>query len=86
MSYIFRKFNYFSFLKVLSLDSQVEEEVGNLHRNLLRLIDVGAFSDKAEWKDPCISFILPEVLCENCNHVRDIDLCKDTFQDIEDNK
>ncbi|XP_031784892.1 DNA polymerase epsilon catalytic subunit A [Nasonia vitripennis] len=72
--------------KVLSLDSQIEQEVENLHKNLLRLIDVGAFSDKAEWKDPCISFILPEVLCENCNHVRDIDLCKDTFQDIEDNK
>ncbi|XP_014238604.1 DNA polymerase epsilon catalytic subunit A [Trichogramma pretiosum] len=72
--------------KVLSLDPRIEEEVSNLHKNLLRLIDVGAFSDKAEWKDPCVSFTLPEVLCENCNHVRNIDLCKDSYQHIEDNK
>ena len=79
-------FIYTFFSKVLSLDSQIAEEVNNLHRNLLRLIDVGAFSDKAQWKDPCISFILPEVLCENCNHVRDIDLCKDSHQDVDENK
>lgn len=72
--------------KVLSLDSQVKDEVSGLLRNLLRLIGIGSFSDKAEWKDPCLSFILPEVLCEDCNHVRDIDLCKDSHQDIEDNK
>ena len=73
-------------MQVLSLDPQIEDEVSNMHRNLLRIIDVGAFSDKADWKDPCISFILPEVLCENCNLIRDIDLCKDTYQDVEDSK
>ncbi|KAJ8673754.1 hypothetical protein QAD02_005016 [Eretmocerus hayati] len=72
--------------KVLSLDCQIADEVSKLHQNLLRLINIGSFSDQAEWKDPCISFVLPEVMCENCNYVRDIDLCKDSNQDIEENK
>ena len=44
---------------------------------MLKLIGVGEFSDNADWKDPCISFILPEVICKQCNYCRDIDLCKD---------
>ena len=63
--------------KVLSLDDAITEQVTQLRRNLLKLINVGEFSDLAEWKDPCISFILPEVICKQCNHCRDIDLCKD---------
>ena len=63
--------------KVLSLDSAIIDPVNQLRRNLLKLIGVGEFSDHAEWKDPCISFILPEVICKQCNHCRDIDLCKD---------
>lgn len=66
--------------KVLSLDSSVAEDVDVLRRNLLRLVKVGNFSDLAEWKDPCISFVLPEVICKGCNHCRDIDLCKDNYR------
>ncbi|CAD6231570.1 GSCOCG00001475001-RA-CDS [Cotesia congregata] len=69
--------------KVLSLDKEVEDEVFELQRNLLRLIKVGNFSDKAEWKEPCISFVLPEIICKACNHTRDIDLCKDIYRTIE---
>ena len=69
--------------KVLSLDSAIAEQVTQLRRNLLKLINVGEFSDIAEWKDPCISFILPEVICKQCNHCRDIDLCKDPH--VQDN-
>ena len=47
--------------KVLSLDSAITEEMAKLRRNLLRLISVGEFSDDANWRDPCISFVLPEV-------------------------
>ncbi|CAB0010464.1 unnamed protein product [Nesidiocoris tenuis] len=68
---------------VLSLDSSVEEEVMSLRRNLLRLIDVGEFSDAAEWSDPCPSVVLPEVICRSCNHCRDIDLCKDSFRSVD---
>ena len=63
--------------KVLSLDEAITEQVTQLRRNLLKLISVGEFSDLADWHDPCVSFVLPEVICKQCNHCRDIDLCKD---------
>ncbi|PNF35844.1 hypothetical protein B7P43_G09409 [Cryptotermes secundus] len=69
--------------KVLSLDSSVQDEVTKVRRNMLRLINVGDFSDEAVWHDPCVSFVLPEVICKACNHCRDIDLCKDNYQSTE---
>ncbi|XP_026299077.1 DNA polymerase epsilon catalytic subunit A [Apis mellifera] len=75
-----------SVCKVLSLDKEVENEVYHLQTNLLRLIRIGSFSDEVEWKDPCISLILPEIICKACNHTRDIDLCKDNFCIMEQNR
>ena len=34
----------------------------------------------AEWIDPCISYLLPEVICRACNHCRDIDLCRQAIK------
>lgn len=68
--------------KVLSLDKEVEDEVEDLQKNLLRLINIGCFSDKAQWSDPSISFVLPEIICKACSHTRDIDLCKDINQSV----
>lgn len=64
--------------KVFSLDSTLEEEVTLLRRNLLRLIGVGEFSSSAEWREACTSCVLTEVICNVCNHCRDLDLCRDT--------
>ncbi|XP_023347648.1 DNA polymerase epsilon catalytic subunit A, partial [Eurytemora carolleeae] len=66
--------------KVLYLDTGVEKTVTKMRRNLLKLLNVGEFNPAAEWKDPCISFILPEVICKSCNFCRDLDLCKDGDQ------
>ncbi|XP_078523382.1 DNA polymerase epsilon catalytic subunit A isoform X2 [Lissotriton helveticus] len=63
--------------KVLSLDANITNQVNKLKRDLLRLIDVGEFSEDAQFKDPCRSYILPELICRNCNFCRDLDLCKD---------
>ncbi|KAI5747720.1 hypothetical protein M8J77_017786 [Diaphorina citri] len=63
--------------KVLELDPSIGDEVTRLKRNLLRLIGVGEFSKDAQWSDPCLSYVLSEVICASCNHCRDIDLCKD---------
>lgn len=65
---------------MLSLDRGIDEEVTKLRKNLLRLIGIGDFSDAAEWEDPSLSWILPEVICKGCNHCRDIDLCKDIYR------
>ena len=39
----------------------IQLQVQKLKRDLLKLIGVGEFSDDALFKDPCISYILPEV-------------------------
>ncbi|KAK7073292.1 hypothetical protein SK128_028068 [Halocaridina rubra] len=72
-----------SVTKVLSLDPNVAEQVHKLRRDLLKLINIGEFSPEADWTDPCISFMLPEVICQACNHCRNIDLCKDPHQVVE---
>ncbi|XP_026760531.2 DNA polymerase epsilon catalytic subunit 1 [Galleria mellonella] len=63
--------------KVFSLDTNVEDEVTLLRRNLLRLVGVGEFSSAAEWTDPCASCVVGEIICKVCNRCRDLDLCRD---------
>ncbi|XP_060894086.1 DNA polymerase epsilon catalytic subunit A [Labrus mixtus] len=63
--------------QVLSLDANIMNQVNKLKRDLLRLVDVGEFSENAQFRDPCNSYILPEVICHHCNFCRDLDLCKD---------
>lgn len=73
----FEHFYICSSLQVLSLDSNIVNQVNKLKRDLLRLVDVGEFSDDAQFRDPCHSYVLPEVICHHCNFCRDLDLCKD---------
>ena len=68
---------YFFSSQVLSLDSNINIQVTKLKRDLLKLIGVGEFSPMAMFKDPCLSYVLPEVICKSCNHIRDLDLCRD---------
>jgi DNA polymerase epsilon subunit 1 len=68
--------------RVLSLDKAIEDEAYKLRRNMLKLIGIGEFSWEAEWRDPCVSLVLPEVICKVCNECRDIDLCKDPNVDV----
>ena len=69
--------------QVLKLDATVEEAVYSLKRNLLRLIGVGEFNSQAEWTDPNVSYILPEIICQSCNHCRDIDLGRDNHKNLD---
>lgn len=73
---IVRQFHRFA-VQVLSLDSNIVNQVNKLKRDLLRLVDVGEFSGEAQFSDPCSSYVLPEVICHQCNFCRDLDLCKD---------
>ena len=63
--------------QVLSLDTNITNQVNKLNRDLLRLVDVGEFSEEAQFRDPCRSYVLPEVICRSCNFCRDLDLCKE---------
>ncbi|XP_055381319.1 DNA polymerase epsilon catalytic subunit 1 isoform X2 [Condylostylus longicornis] len=70
--------------KILAIDKTIEEPVNELRRNMLRLVGVGEFSDIGDWKDPCDTYVLNEVICKACNHCRDLDLCKDKHRAMKD--
>ncbi|XP_052805264.1 DNA polymerase epsilon catalytic subunit A-like [Mya arenaria] len=65
--------------KVLSLDANINLQVSKLQRDLLKLIGIGEFAPEAVFLDPCLSYVLPEVICKACNHIRDLDLCRDPY-------
>ncbi|GLJ44675.1 hypothetical protein SUGI_0939260 [Cryptomeria japonica] len=62
---------------VLALDHRVQHDVLVMRKNLLKLVHVKEFSPEAEFRDPCLSFTLPNVICSYCNDCRDLDLCRD---------
>lgn len=66
--------------QVLNLDSAIKDTVTHLKGNLLRLVGVGEFSEKAEWTDTSVSYVIPQVICKACNHCRDIDLGRDQYR------
>jgi DNA polymerase epsilon subunit 1 len=48
-----------------------------LKKNLLRLLNVREFAPEAAFVNPCLSYVLPDVMCEFCNYGRDLDLLRD---------
>lgn len=75
-----------SLIKVLSIDKTTSDEVLALRRNMLKLIGVGEFSDKSNWKETLDSYILNEVICQACNHCRDLDLLKDKHRALKNDR
>ena len=45
------------------LDANISAEVTKMKRDLLKLIGVREFSAEAQFQDPCLSYIIPEVRC-----------------------
>lgn len=62
---------------VLALDGTLCEDVASLRRMLLREIKVREFDDDAHFSDPCLSYVLPDVICSYCQTCRDVDLLRD---------
>ena len=72
---------------ILSLDLSLNDEISSLRRALLRELKVREFSEDSDYVDPCLSHILPDVICSYCQACRDIDLLRDisvTSNNIED--
>ncbi len=72
-----------SICHVLSLDTSVISEVEQMKKTILRIINIGEFSDSADYQNPSLSYVLREVICKECNYSRDVDLCRDTTLDFE---
>ncbi|KAF2878625.1 hypothetical protein ILUMI_27547, partial [Ignelater luminosus] len=66
-----------SICHILGLDSALQEEVYSLKCNLLRIVGVGEYSEKAEFKDRTVSYVISQLICKACNHCRDVDLGRD---------
>jgi hypothetical protein len=48
---------------LLGLDSAVSEDVALVRRRLLKILGVGEFGSAAQFREPCMSFRLPDVIC-----------------------
>lgn len=55
---------------ILSLARDVLPEVLVLKRNLLDMISVREFATEAAFRNPCLPFKVPMVVCKNCNTAR----------------
>lgn len=77
--------------RVLSLDTCIDRQVGEMQSDLFRLLGVGEFSAEAVWYAPhessggdgeevgtrSLLVHLPEATCGACNFVRDLDICRE---------
>eukprot|EP01117_Protostelium_nocturnum_P018117 TRINITY_DN7510_c0_g1_i3.p1 TRINITY_DN7510_c0_g1~~TRINITY_DN7510_c0_g1_i3.p1 ORF type:complete len:2083 (+),score=451.15 TRINITY_DN7510_c0_g1_i3:185-6433(+) len=64
---------------VFRLDKGIESEILRLRKGWLKTLNVQEFSSEAEFVNPCLSFVLHNVLCSFCNETRDLDLLRDPY-------
>jgi DNA polymerase epsilon subunit 1 len=62
---------------VLSLDKTVEGPVALLRKNALKLLRVPEYAPQAEFREPCVTFVLRDAVCSYCSDCADLDLCRD---------
>jgi len=62
---------------VLALDRDLENEVKSLRRALLAHLQVREFDSESNFRDPCLSYVLRDVICSYCSTCRDLDLLRD---------
>jgi len=62
--------------RVIELDPVVRDEVHVLKKTLLQLIGIRVFSSEAAFHHPALSFVLPDVTCQLCANIQDVELCR----------
>lgn len=66
---------------ILGLEECVELEVFRLKTNLLKQIQKRESAKECQFIDPCLSLIVPDIICTFCNECQNIDFCRDpSFQ------
>ena len=61
----------------LSLDTSVEGPVSLLRKNALKLLRVPEYAPQAEFREPCVTFVMRDAVCNYCSACADLDLCRD---------
>mmetsp|Transcript_5321 Transcript_5321/g.8679 ORF Transcript_5321/g.8679 Transcript_5321/m.8679 type:complete len:256 (+) Transcript_5321:2682-3449(+) len=62
---------------IMGLDRALTHEVSALRRLLLTQLRVREFSPNSVFQDPCLSYVLRDVICSYCSTCRDMDLLRD---------
>ena len=71
---------------VLALDTSLVNEVASLKRALLSRVKTREFSSESDFADPCLSYVLRDVICASCNTCKNLDLLRDTSTGSEENR
>jgi len=64
-----------SVIVILELDDEVDKEIHVLKRSLLAQIGVAEYSSLAKWQNPCLTLMLPDCYCKECQESRDVNVC-----------
>merc|ERR1719210_1706208 len=48
-----------------------------LRKNCFELCEAKLFEEAAQFRDPCLTYVLPDVICDWCQAVADLDICRD---------
>lgn len=67
---------------VFGLSRKRNVEVRMLRRDLLSIFEAKEFSKESVFVNPSLSLKIPEIICDYCNYVRDIDFCKENPDSI----
>jgi len=62
-------------LVILELDNDMQFETHFLKNSLLAQVGVQEYSADSVWKNPCASYIVPDLYCSECHECRDVNLC-----------
>ncbi|AET37355.1 DNA polymerase epsilon catalytic subunit Ecym_1099 [Eremothecium cymbalariae DBVPG len=66
-----------SLCHILLLSKDHTLEVRALRKELLKVFEIREFDIIAEFKNPSASLVVHNVICENCSHIRDLDMCRE---------
>ena len=71
------------FIKIITMVIGLNRQLGNetrlLKRDLLKLVDITEFSEKAKFSNPVQKYVLKQVICDYCNYCSDLDLTQKTL-------
>ena len=60
----------------LSLEGVVQDEVRKMRENLFRVLGINAWGAEGAFSNPCQGVVLHDVVCQYCNLMKDVDLCR----------
>ncbi|KAK8886294.1 DNA polymerase epsilon catalytic subunit [Tritrichomonas musculus] len=58
-------------------DDKLNHKIQSLQQNVLTLMGLNKFDERAKFVEPSLSLVVPSVLCRHCLNVRNIDVLRD---------